>query len=463
MKKQCVAGLVALSMFLPTYADALSVHTVARGETLWGISNQENVSVDRLKSLNNLKSNIIYIGQQLKLDEEVPTKPNDNSSYYLLYSVKSNETLWSIATDHGVTAQQLIEWNGLKSNTVYIGQRLNIKKSEINGDTSPVVVPPTESQSKIHTVVKGDTLWGISRLYGVSLVNIRTWNNLKTDTLNIGQKVQVGDVEEVEKAVVVADWLNVRSSASTSAGVLDTIKDGTIVTIEKTSGIWKYISYDQKTGWVHGDYISKITDDVAPSIPNGKIIVLDPGHGGFDVGAKGVDGTTYEHTINWQIASKVYSELVSRGYTVKSTRGEKTSCGPTTTTEDLKCRVEVASDVNGAIMVSIHSNWFPGARGTETYYNAKSTVDYPDMNPYPSESKRLAEILHKKVVGAFNSYDRGVMNKSYYVNRMADIPSVLLEIGYLSDSSDLTKLKSPSYQSQVAKGIAEGIDSFFGN
>jgi N-acetylmuramoyl-L-alanine amidase len=235
------------------------------------------------------------------------------------------------------------------------------------------------------------------------------------------------------------------------------------------TGTWIKATFNGKTGYLSQGY-AKIVDSgttpTTPSNPNGKVVVLDPGHGGADPGAPGIDRVTYEHQINYAVAVKTKAELEKRGYKVIMTRGNNQSCVPHYELHsDLQCRVDVATNNHANIFVSIHANWsqYPNAYGIEGYYNAKSTSDYPQMNPYPAQSQKLANLVEAQVVSAMNGYNRGVQNASLYVNRMAKVPSTLVELGFLSNPSDLAKMKDPSRQQRIASGIATAIDSYFSN
>lgn len=138
-------------------------YTVAKGDTLWSIANKFNIPVDTLKAMNNLTSNTIFIGQQLK----VP-------SGEIIYVVKKGDSLWAIANKYGITVDELVNYNNLSSLTIRIGQELRIPTGEV---TIPV----------IYTVQKGDTLWSISRKYNISVNDIIQANNLSSSVLQIGQ------------------------------------------------------------------------------------------------------------------------------------------------------------------------------------------------------------------------------------------------------------------------------------
>lgn len=142
-------------------------YTVARGDTLWSIANKFNIPVDTLKSMNNLTSNTIFIGQQLKV-------PSSDT----VYIVQKGDSLWSIANKFGITVDELVNYNNLSSLTIQIGQELRI---------------PTEVTQNpvIYTVQRGDTLWSIANKYGITVDELVNYNNLSSTTISIGQELKI--------------------------------------------------------------------------------------------------------------------------------------------------------------------------------------------------------------------------------------------------------------------------------
>lgn len=141
-------------------------YVVKKGDSLWSIAKKYNMTVDELKSINNLKSNLLSIGQRLKIKES-----DDNQNIYI---VKKGDTLYKIANMYGTTVDNLKALNNLKNNNLSIGQKL--------------IVP---SKNKIYIVQKGDSLWAIARKYDTTVDSIKRNNNLSTNVLQIGQKLKI--------------------------------------------------------------------------------------------------------------------------------------------------------------------------------------------------------------------------------------------------------------------------------
>ena len=145
-----------------------NVYTVEKGDSLYSISRKYNITVDNLKSANNLTSNLLSIGQKLVI-------PKSNaSSNEITYTVQKGDSLWLIANKYDTTVDKIKSANNLTSNLLSIGQKL--------------IIPSTTSY-KSYTVEKGDNLYSIARKYNTTVDNIKKLNNLSSNTLSIGQKL----------------------------------------------------------------------------------------------------------------------------------------------------------------------------------------------------------------------------------------------------------------------------------
>ena len=154
-----------------------NVYIVQKGDTLYSISRKLNIPIDTLKSLNNLNSNEIYIGQQLILEEpEIPVE-------YDLYTVKKGDSLWSISQMYNIKVNDLIKLNNLNDLTLQINQQLKVPK--INNNEPPI------NNTEIYIVQKGDTLWSISRKFNISVNELKQLNNLTNNLLSIGQQLKI--------------------------------------------------------------------------------------------------------------------------------------------------------------------------------------------------------------------------------------------------------------------------------
>lgn len=164
-----------------TPANMERYYIVKKGDSLWSIASKNNTTVDNIKKLNNLSSNNLSVGQVLKLSYDAENEDIKKSN---IYTVKKGDSLWLIANKYGTTVDELKNANNLKSNTLSIGQTLIIPEKK-------------ESTSKISYVVKkGDSLWLIANKYDTTVEKIKSTNNLKSNTLSIGQVLVIPSTSE---------------------------------------------------------------------------------------------------------------------------------------------------------------------------------------------------------------------------------------------------------------------------
>ena len=155
-------------------ADNNKYYTVKKGDSLYSIARSNNMTVDELKTLNNLTSNILSIGQRLIISSGSNVPKN-------VYIVKQGDTLWSIANNFNVSVNDLKKINNKSNNSLSIGEQLIIP-----GNSSGENVNTT-----IYTVKSGDNLYSIARRYNVTVNEIKSLNNLTSNLLSIGQKLSI--------------------------------------------------------------------------------------------------------------------------------------------------------------------------------------------------------------------------------------------------------------------------------
>lgn len=168
---------VTLPYFMPETEK--TTYIVKKGDTLWSIARAFNTTVDELKRINNLSTDTLQIGQKLWVSNVgvTPTQPSGQ----ILYVVEAGDSLWSIARRYGTTVSELKRINNLKSDHLRIGQSL-VVPNMMKTPTTPL---------KEYTVQAGDTLWSIARRYDTTVDAIKQLNHLQSDTLSIGQTLQI--------------------------------------------------------------------------------------------------------------------------------------------------------------------------------------------------------------------------------------------------------------------------------
>lgn len=173
------------------------VYTVKVGDNLYSIAKRYNVSVDEIKELNDLTSNLLSIGQKIRIPI---SSDEDIDNMYDTYVVKSGDTLYKIANAYGMTVSQLMEINNLESTSLSIGQVLKVTSG--GGSSSGIPLGSScygegyqEPTYITYTVKSGDNLYNIARMYGTSVDNLIELNDLKSNNLTIGQVLKIREVE----------------------------------------------------------------------------------------------------------------------------------------------------------------------------------------------------------------------------------------------------------------------------
>ena len=150
-------------------------YIVKAGDNLYSIARNYNTTVQEIKALNNLTSNNLSIGQVLL----IPSSSNETTPPVntFIYTVKSGDNLYRIASQFNTTVNQIKLINNLSSNTLSIGQQL--------------LIPTSNNNQIIYTVKAGDNLYTIANRYGTTVNAIKSFNNFNSNTLQIGQQLLI--------------------------------------------------------------------------------------------------------------------------------------------------------------------------------------------------------------------------------------------------------------------------------
>ncbi|MBU9713392.1 LysM peptidoglycan-binding domain-containing protein [Evansella tamaricis] len=189
-----------------------SIHTVVSGDTLWNISTRYGTSVDEIKTMNQLRTDVLQIGQQLNVPNRnaaVPSSQNGTQAVKTEYKVVAGDTLWRIANRFGTNVDNLMKMNNLRTDVLQIGQRLEVPT--MGTGSHPTQTNSPTVQTEVYTVVAGDNLWRIANRFGTTVDEILQMNNLTSNVLQIGQRLTVPAQGSVAQPVSSPDTQQVSS------------------------------------------------------------------------------------------------------------------------------------------------------------------------------------------------------------------------------------------------------------
>ena len=228
-------------------------YTVQKGDSLWSIANKFNVSVENLKTANDLTSNLLNIGQTLK----IPTEEKPVTGDYTVYTISKGDSLYSIAQKYNTTVDDLVKYNNLSSTNLKVGEQL--------------LIPTSESKLNTYTVKSGDSLYSIAKKYGITVDELKKANGLTSNNLSLNQKLVIpetkGEIGYVVKAgdslYSIAQKYNITVDELKKANGLttNTLTIGQELTIPETS---KTTTYTVKSG----DSLYSIADKYNVSVAN---------------------------------------------------------------------------------------------------------------------------------------------------------------------------------------------------
>ncbi|WP_040227722.1 N-acetylmuramoyl-L-alanine amidase [Bhargavaea cecembensis] len=244
---------------------------------------------------------------------------------------------------------------------------------------------------------------------------------------------------------VTVNSLNVRQGPSDSTASLGKLNKGAQVTVKKLNGWWAQIDYNGKTAYVHKSFLK--LKNTSGSILQNRIIVVDAGHGGSDPGTS-KNGVT-EKSITLKVSKLVEQKLKAAGATVYMTRSGDSF-------PSLQDRVDYAAQKYAEDFVSIHVNaaGSTAAKGSEVFFDTS-------INMNGAESSYLAYDIQQRLVKDVGMHNRGTFDKRFYVIRNQHIPAVLVELGFITNPQDYSKLTSNAYLERYAQAVYNGIVDYY--
>ncbi|MEK3900810.1 N-acetylmuramoyl-L-alanine amidase [Paenibacillus sp. FSL R7-0179] len=261
-------------------------------------------------------------------------------------------------------------------------------------------------------------------------------------------------------AVVTASSLRIRSGPGTGYEVVGSLQSGNKVTLLLRQGEWARVRTAGGTvGWVSSGYLSGGTVRSASTVSSnsqaqsvvrksgsirGKLIIVDPGHGGTDPGMLGTTYDTMEKDLTLQTSLYLRDYLTAKGARVEMTRtrGDQKPA--------LSQRVQLGRQLGADAFVSIHYNSSPkNVSGTLTFF-------YSQQNDL-----RLARAVETRLGEGIGLRSNGLSFGDYHILRENPLPATLVELGFLSNPYDESIVRKAAYQRKAAQAVAEGVADYF--
>ena len=343
----------------------VEIYTVQAGDSLLGLSGRYSLSLEELRIINQLNGDSLQVGQSLRV-----TRPSNPP---LTHKVENMDSLTGLALLYGMDKSALVRINNLSGETIYPGQVLKLKEyasADLRVGLPPVInsqpniAPPTPAPASTHQVVTGDTLYGLSRKYSIPVADLIKWNNLHSNTLKVGQFLNLKKDDVISVAPPVVTTPAPVRSQTTPVETLPAARprangenltwepfvvlDKDIPLFEWNNDFYYWTHPGQTTQPNRGYYENQWNSPLASYQKAKKLwegfetllekrtpkstqlkgitIVLDPGHGGLDPGAivKSTDGlgdTLYitEDEYVYDIALRMVPLLKEHGAQVQLT------------------------------------------------------------------------------------------------------------------------------------------------
>ena len=207
------------------------------------------------------------------------------------------------------------------------------------------------------------------------------------------------------------------------------------------------VAYQTNTGSEgNGTGSEDSNNDKKPKIKE-VVIVIDPGHGGDDLGA--TYGSVEEKKLNLDISKRLGKLLEDAGIKIVYTR-------ETDVFIDLSPRVDIANNLDATLFISVHNNYMPdnsNYKGTETLYCPPA-----DGVERKMDGKKLATIIQQELVKTLKTVDNGIIYRpNLAVIRKTNMPAVIAEIAYISNDSDRTKLSNAEFRQKSAQALSNAV------
>ncbi|MBC9825904.1 GW dipeptide domain-containing protein [Carnobacterium inhibens] len=391
-----------------------------------------------------------YLGKKVTVIKEAKTR----RATWALISIDGKEIGW-------------IDMAGLTNNETILSEKAINYTAKINRKTDGINTRPYGTEGAKKTAYSSEYYGKQVKITKEIVTERATWALISLNGKELGWIDKAGlDIEKVTSTTDVADYKatiirtndTINSKPYGTEGYVTNYSSskyvGTEVTVTKEAktrrATWALISLNGKElGWIDKSGLNKIN-------PFKKTVYVDAGHGGKDPGAQ--SGGVNEKDLNLKVALKVRDKLEQKGYNVVMSR----------TTDVFLELSEIARKANNSkadIFVSIHHNSFnKNSYGIESFsYNSLGTSTNAMSKNLArlASSEKLAKNSQQQMISYTGAYNRGAKKANFHVIRETNMPAVLLELGFVDNTSERSKLVTNNYQEKLANGIVQGIVDYF--
>ncbi|GAB3802138.1 N-acetylmuramoyl-L-alanine amidase [Virgibacillus kimchii] len=274
----------------------------------------------------------------------------------------------------------------------------------------------------------------------IQLENDTGWVAIEYITIEPGNDNSIEESNQ-SSVTIPRDNTQIRQAPSTESEIIHFAEEGSEYQVTGETEGWFELTDEDLHGYINKDLLEKST--AASAGFKDKTIVIDPGHGGRDVGAIGASGS-YEKDFAFLTATELKQELKMLGANVLLAR-------PDDEFISLGSRISFSNTMNTDVFISIHYNSvpeLPDVTGIETYY-------------FQEQNEKLASYIQTELIKATDANDRGTTNGNYLVIMQNVKPAVLLELGFISNEEKEELLGTIGYQRKIVSGIINGLGKYF--
>ncbi|AGY76502.1 N-acetylmuramoyl-L-alanine amidase [Clostridium autoethanogenum] len=395
----------------------------------------------RFDIANNAKSNLFvslhvncYTGSALVNGIETYYRASNDSAKNTANNIQSDLISYTGLSNRGIkegTAQhKILMGTTAPAVMVELGFMTNPKESQLIGSE--------DFQNKSASAIANGILKSLPSLQEENTVNVSSISNL-SDSIIVGSKYSL----PTSVQATMSDGTSKKVNIVWNPNNVDTSKVGIFTYKGTVTGYSKTVTFTLTVKAKQIEPVPVIPSEGAP------VIVIDPGHGiGSDIGSNG--NGFQEDDVTLSVGLKVGKILESKGVKVIYTRTtDERKTTSLTVTESLQRRCDTANNAGATYMISIHTNAFddPAAEGTETLYYAGSV-----------KGEKMAEAIQKSLSSALGTYSRGLKDGSWlYIAKHTTAPTVLTELGFLTNKNDAGILGTDGGRSKAAQAIASAI------